>query len=67
MIDKQAPFKLVKTDERAAKEVLSDIAEMIRWISQALLPIIPESAGEILKRYSGDKILTGNPLFPRRD
>ena len=65
--DKKAPFKLVKTDEAAAKAVLSELAEMIRFIGKALLPIMPETAAEILKRYEGDIMANGNSLFPRRD
>ncbi|MBT3230352.1 methionine--tRNA ligase [Candidatus Uhrbacteria bacterium] len=67
LIEIKAPFKLVKEDEAAAKEVLSELAENIRFIGQSLKPIIPEAADEIIKRYDGDKILTGDPLFPRRD
>lgn len=67
LIDKKAPFKLVKEDEAAAREVLSELAENIRFIGRALKPIIPEAAQEILNRYEGDTILTGDPLFPRRD
>jgi len=67
LIDKKAPFKLVKTDEAAAKEVLSELAENIRFIGRGLLPIIPEAAQEILNRYEGDTITAGDPLFPRRD
>ena len=67
LIDKKAPFKLVKEDEAAAKEVLSELAENIRFIGRALLPIIPEAAQEILNRYENDTIVAGDPLFPRRD
>lgn len=67
IIDKKAPFKLVKTDEMAAKKILSELADMIRFVGKSLLPIIPESAQEILNRYEADQITVGNPLFPRRD
>ncbi len=67
IVDKKAPFKLVKEDEEAAKKVLSEIAEMIRWIGEKMLIMLPETGNEILKRYGGDKILIGDPLFPRRD
>ncbi|MFH1631604.1 MAG: methionine--tRNA ligase [bacterium] len=67
MTDKEAPFKLVKVDAEKAKRVLSELAEMIRFIGNALLPIIPSAAEEILRRFEGDKILVGDPLFPRRD
>lgn len=64
--DKKAPFKLVKEDEAAAKVVLSELADMIRFVARALLPIIPKTAEEILRRY-GKVIVAGEPLFPRRD
>lgn len=65
--DKEAPFKLVKTDPEKAKAVLSQLAEYIRFIGKALLPITPATAEEILKRYEGDTIRQGEALFPRRD
>jgi methionyl-tRNA synthetase len=65
--DKKAPFKLVKTDEAAAKQVLSEIADQIRFIGRSLLPFLPETATEILRRYDGDAILVADPMFPRRD
>lgn len=67
IIDKEAPFKLVKTDPDGAKLVLSRVAENIRFIGQALHPIMPATSEEILNRYEGDAILTGDALFPRRD
>jgi len=66
LTDKKAPFKLVKEDSAAAKAVLSELADMIRFIARSLLPIIPQSAEEILRRY-GKVIEVGEPLFPRRD
>ncbi|MCH8049725.1 methionine--tRNA ligase [Patescibacteria group bacterium] len=67
LIDREAPFKLVETDPDRAKAVLSELAEQIRFVGNALLPIIPETAQEVLRRYEGDVILEGDPLFPRRD
>ncbi len=66
IIDKKAPFKLVKVDEFAAKAIISELAEMIRFVGRSLLPIIPQTAQEILRRY-GTVIEVGEPLFPRRD
>lgn len=66
IIDKKAPFKLVKEDEAAAKQVLSDVTEQIRFVGRTLLPIIPQTGEEILRRY-GKVILKGDALFPRRD
>lgn len=66
-IDKEAPFKLIKTDPDRAKQILAQLASEIRWLANALLPIIPTTAEEILRRYSVDVIMVGDPLFPRRD
>lgn len=66
-IQVEEPFKLAKTDPDAAKKSLSELAGMIRFIGQALSPVIPATAEEILKRYTGDKLIHGEPLFPRRD
>ena len=66
-IQTEEPFKLAKTDPAAAKKSLSELAAMIVWIGHALTPVVPTAAAEILKRYTGDKLIHGEPLFPRRD
>ncbi|MFZ2682124.1 MAG: methionine--tRNA ligase [Patescibacteria group bacterium] len=66
-IQTEEPFKLAKTDADAAKKSLSELAAMIVWIGYALSPVIPTAADEILRRYTGDKLIHGEPLFPRRD
>lgn len=66
-IGTEEPFKLVKVDREAAKKSLSELAAMIRWIGAALEPVIPVTAAEILRRYEGDILVAGEPLFPRRD
>lgn len=68
IIDRKAPFKLVKTDEAEAKRVLSEVAEIIRWIGHSLQPCLPQTAEKILAQYSDDGVVTtGDILFPRRD
>jgi methionyl-tRNA synthetase len=66
-IQREEPFKVAKTDPAAAKQSLSELAAMIRWIGTALLPVIPQAAQEILNRYTGSVLIHGEPLFPRRD
>ncbi|KKW30463.1 MAG: Methionine-tRNA ligase [Candidatus Uhrbacteria bacterium GW2011_GWD2_52_7] len=66
-IEKEAPFRTVKTDEAAAKKSLSELAGMIRWIGAALAPVMPVTADEIVRRYQNDSIEVGPALFPRRD
>lgn len=68
VIDKKAPFKLVKTDEAEAKRVLSEVAEMIRFIGRSLAPALPEASAKILESYKEDGTVAIIPgLFPRRD
>jgi len=66
-IDVEAPFRLVKTDPAGAKKSLAELASMIRWIATSLAPIIPATSEEILKRYTGERLIHGEPLFPKRE
>lgn len=66
-VQNDAPFTLVKTDRDGAKKSLSELAAMIRWIGNALVPVMPETAQKILERYASDIIVVGEGLFPRRD
>lgn len=65
-VESKQPFKLVKEDEAAAKQVLSEIAEQIRFVGRSLAPVLPHTSEVILDRY-GKVIATGDALFPRRD
>lgn len=66
-VDRDAPFKLVKTDPEAARRSLAGLAAMIRWIGRALVPMMPTTATEILRRYEGESLLMGDPLFPKKE
>ncbi len=66
-VDKEAPFRTVKTDPERAKQTLSELSQMVRWIGKALLPIMPTAAEEIIHRYASATPLSGEPLFPRKD
>ncbi len=67
LIERTAPFKLIKEDPEKTKQVLAQLAEMIRFVGKHLSPIMPATSEEILRRYSGEKILVAEPLFMRRD
>ena len=68
IVDKEEPFKLVKTDPDDAKRVLSEVAEIIRWVGEKLVPVMPTAAEAILDRYKEDgTVVKGDALFPRRD
>ncbi len=66
-VDRDAPFKLVKMDPEAARLSLAELAAMIRWIARALAPMMPATSAEILRRYEGEELLIGEPLFPKKD
>jgi len=66
-IDKEKPFSLVKTDEQAAKNVLSKSCAQINRIATYLWPIMPSASDEIKRRYQNGNVQSGDPLFPRRD
>jgi methionyl-tRNA synthetase len=66
LIDKEAPFKLVKEDKEACRLVLAQASEMIRWIGKALASAMPATSEEMLRRF-GDVVVEGGALFPRRN
>ncbi len=66
-VDREAPFRIVKTDPDQARRSLAELAAMIRWIGHALLPVMPETATETLRRYEGEVLLVGDPLFPKME
>lgn len=66
-IQKEEPFKTAKTDLKACKKTLSELAVMIREIATSLAPIMPSISAEILARYTGEKIIHGAPLFPKKE
>lgn len=64
-IQVEEPFKTAKTDPLACKKTLSELAAIILVIAEALMPIMPNIAGEIKKRYNGEVLIHGEPLFPK--
>ncbi|MEK9156577.1 MAG: methionine--tRNA ligase [Patescibacteria group bacterium] len=63
----EEPFKSAKTNLDACKKTLSELAAMIRFIAEVLSPIMPSISKEILARYTGEKVIHGAPLFPKRE
>jgi len=63
-IQETEPFKLIKTDEKKAKEILTELVNELWNIELMLRPFLPETAEKIyaiLKKPSEPII----PLFPR--
>lgn len=56
------PWKLEKAE---ATPILEQAVQDIRTIAYNLTPFLPETARKILEQYNVEKIVSGNPLFPR--
>lgn len=66
-IQREEPFKVFKENPIACRQILSELAAMIREIATSLAPIMPTVSAEILARYTGEKIIHGAPLFPKKE
>jgi len=68
-VDAQAPWALRKTDPERMAAVLGTLVATVRELTQAIAPIIPESAEKLLALIdageSGVPIAQPTPLFPR--
>ena len=68
-VDTQAPWALRKTDPERMAAVLGTLVAAVRELTQAIAPIIPESADKLLSLMDagegGAPILQPTPLFPR--
>ncbi len=50
--DRREPWKLVKTDKQAAKQVLYDLAEQLRAVAVLLKPFLPRTAETIYLSFN---------------
>ncbi len=66
-IQREEPFKVFKNNPEACKQILSELAAMIREIANLLAPVMPNISKEILARYTGEKVIHGAPLFPKKE
>ena len=77
-LEENAPWKLAKTDQEKAGNVLYNALEALRFSAVALSPVMPGKSAEILTRFqaektglvwgqlqSGMQIQKGAALFPR--
>lgn len=62
-IQKTEPFKLVKTDEEAAKKILRELVGGLKKIALMLAPFLPETSQKILSAIQDNKM--PKPLFLR--
>ena len=68
-VDAQAPWALRKTDADRMAAVLGTLVTAVRQLTQAVAPVIPESADKLLTLVDsgrdGQPIAQPQPLFPR--
>jgi methionyl-tRNA synthetase len=68
-VDTQAPWALRKTDPERMAAVLGTLVAAVRALTQAIAPIIPQSAAKLLASIDsgegGAPIAQPTPLFPR--
>jgi methionyl-tRNA synthetase len=68
-VDAQAPWALRKTDPERMAAVLGTLVVAVRRLTQAVAPVIPESADKLLTLIDsgsgGQPIAQPQPLFPR--
>ena len=68
-VDAQAPWALRKTDPDRMAAVLGTLVAAVRQLTQAVAPVIPESADKLLTLIDsgrdGQPITQPQPLFPR--
>jgi len=58
------PFKLIKTDEKRAKEIISELVFNLYKIAKLLEPVMPKTAEKIQKIIEDKKM--PEPLFLRK-
>ena len=51
-IDRMEPWKLVKTDKPAAKQVLFNLAEQLRVVAILLKPFLPTTAETLYRSFN---------------
>ena len=66
MIQDKQPFKLVKTDPEAGKEVIRELVTRLYGAAHMLEPILPETAQKIKELINGHA-MPREPLFLRKE
>lgn len=66
LIQEKAPFKLVKTDKKAAVKVIEELCERLYSIGVLLAPILPKTA-ETIQTLVRENKMPEAPLFLRKE
>jgi methionyl-tRNA synthetase len=65
-IQKNEPFKLIKTDKEAGERMISELVVRLYSIARMLNPILPETSAKI-KALIKENRSPSEPLFARKD
>ncbi len=66
LIQEKAPFKLVKTDKKAAVKIIEELCERLYSVGVLLSPILPKTA-ETIKILVKENKMPESPLFLRKE
>ncbi|MFA5841304.1 MAG: methionine--tRNA ligase [Candidatus Paceibacterota bacterium] len=66
IIQTKVPFKLVKTDIKAGREIISSLVVSLNMLARMLSPVLPETSEKILSLIKENKKPT-QPLFLRKE
>ncbi|MDQ3089979.1 MAG: methionine--tRNA ligase [bacterium] len=64
-IQETSPFKLIKTDEKLAKQIVEDLVTRLWVIGKLLEPFMPQTSKEIISATENNALPPS--LFPRKD
>ena len=64
-IEKEEPFKLIKTDEAAGKKLIAELATELYWIARLLNPFMPATNAKLKEAIRANR--KPENLFPRKD
>lgn len=64
-INNEKPWELLKTNDHRLKTILAHAIDQIQEIAILLEPFLPETSQKIEEQFSGPKIKSQKPLFPR--
>ena len=67
-VEETKPWNLAKENKtEELKDFIALLVEVIKKVAEELSCFMPETAGKIEKQFAKDKIIKGQPLFPRID
>jgi len=67
-VEETKPWNLAKENKSAElKAFIRLLVDVLRFVAESISPFMPSTSESIRKQIGEDKIIKGNPLFPRID